>query len=178
LVFFFFQKKEAKSVCSASQKPGRPNFRKSRPCPQKTDASVNILLLFQEKEAKSGSSASQKVCRPKSRRSRPWEVLRLAPMKQNSLMLSSFPEKKQKRYFCFAEGLWAQISAKPTLGVWGLAPKKRDNLMLSSVLEKETRRVLLFQKRSKSVSSASRKVCRPKLGEADPRGLEANPKKR
>jgi hypothetical protein len=56
--------------------------------------------------------------------------------------LTSFPEKKQKRWLCFAED---QISAKPTQGVWGRAPRK--------LYAKYS--FLLFQERSKSVSSDS-----------------------
>jgi hypothetical protein len=55
--------------------------------------------------------------------------------------------------FRFAEGLLPQPSAKPTLGVWGLAPKKTIN-----VLNNWSNSILLFQKRSKSVCSASQKT--------------------
>jgi hypothetical protein len=48
-------------------------------------------------------------------------------------MFFFFQKKKQKALFRFAED-YAQISAKPTLGVWGLAPKKPiDRLILSQL---------------------------------------------
>jgi hypothetical protein len=42
------------------------------------------------------------------------------------LWYSSFSRKRSKKLlFCFAEGFWAQTSAKRTQGVWGRAPAKR-----------------------------------------------------
>jgi hypothetical protein len=53
-----FPEKEAKSVCSASQKTvGYPNLGEA----DRRDYSSNSILLFPEKEAKSVCSASQKT---------------------------------------------------------------------------------------------------------------------
>jgi hypothetical protein len=73
---------------------------------------------------------------------------------------SSFSRKRSKKHIV--------NSAKPTLRVWGACPQQTSTVS----------GFLLFQKRSKSVSSASQKImgC-PNLGEADPGGLGACPQK-
>jgi hypothetical protein len=114
-------------------------------------------------------------------------------------MVSSFPEKKQKRLFCFAEGYTTHISAKPTLGacpqqnttVSGfLLFQKRSKSVCSASQKIRSRRsrpwgmppakpyimwFLLFQKRSKSVSSASQKVTLPRSRRSRPWGSGGMP---
>jgi hypothetical protein len=63
--FLLFPEKEAKSVCSASQKISYPKLDEADPgglgaCPQQT-STLSGFLLFPEKEAKSVCSASQKI---------------------------------------------------------------------------------------------------------------------
>jgi hypothetical protein len=129
-----FPEKEAKGVCSASQKTVlHPKLGEADPgglgaCPQETiDFSLLQManfLLFPEKEAKSVCSASRKtVLHPKFGEADPGG-LGACPQKSTHLesnwcsSILLFLVLLRRRRFC------AQNSAKPTQGVWGLAPRR------------------------------------------------------
>jgi hypothetical protein len=99
------------------------------------------IVLFQKNK-------KRLPCRQQTRRSRPRGSGGVPPAKLYVKEVSSFPEKKQKRWFCFAE----ETVGYPNLGEadpggLGACPQQNSTL----------RRFLLFQKRSKSVGSASQK---------------------
>jgi hypothetical protein len=91
-----------------------------------------ILFFFQKKKQKA-FVLLRKKCKP-------------------NLELIQLTAPIEKR---FASPVFAQNSAKPTLGVWGLAPKKSINLLINLSND-----ILLFpEKEAKSVCFASQKVC-------------------
>jgi hypothetical protein len=53
-----------------------------------------------------------------------------------------FQKKKQKALFRFAEGLAAQPSAKPTLGVWGRAPRNLTLMKIFFFFQKKKQKAL------------------------------------
>jgi hypothetical protein len=114
-------------------------------------------------------------------------------------MVSSFPEKKQKRLFCFAEGYTTHISAKPTLGA---CPQQNTTVSGFFFSRKEAKAFALLRRRldlgeadpgacpqqnptlcgfffsrkeAKALVLLRRRLHYPDLGEADPGGLGACP---
>jgi hypothetical protein len=77
-------------------------------------ATIIILITAYEPMDKNGPTLSKLLY-----------TLKYPESSLNSLLVFFFfQKKKQKARFCFAEYNFTQLSAKPTLGVWGRAPSK------------------------------------------------------
>jgi hypothetical protein len=128
--------------------------------------------------------------RPNIRRSRPWGPGGVPPdsvcfsskcqlYMPQTFVLVLFFQKRSKSVSSASQRCPSHPKfGEADQGVWGRAPRNCVILQSVDYVSQTFVLVLLFQKRSKSVSSASQRcLSHPKFGEADPGGLEACPQK-
>jgi hypothetical protein len=96
-----------------------------------------VFFFFQKKKQKALFCSAENHTQPKTRRSRLWGSA--------GLIVSFFFQKKKQKALVLRRrrSSTAQISAKPTLGVWGHAPKKPTTLIVFP--EKESKSVVLLR---------------------------------